>query len=120
MIRTAVVLAAAALALSACARKTPDVDITHNRQAAVAKVQAQPRSEPIFFNGKTYQLDFAPAADPGIFTMSVAGMGPKQQKDAVQMATSSLGYYACRSARGALVGKPAYDGARWTLKARCA
>lgn len=120
MTRIALVVLAAALALSACTKKNTAVDVTHNQSAKVAAVQAKPRSEPIFFNGKTYQLDFAPAGEPGIFSMSVAGMNAKQQKDAVQMATSSLGYYACPSARGALVGTPSYDGARWSLRARCA
>lgn len=113
-----VVLCAAALALSACAKNNADVEIT--RQQKVAALQAKPRSEPIFFNGKTYQLDFAPAGEPGLFAMSVAGMTARQQKDAVQMATSSLGYYACPSSKGALVGSPSYAGGRWSLRARCA
>jgi hypothetical protein len=107
-----------ALLVPGCAKK-PEVDVTHNQ--AVAAVQIKPRSEPIFFNGKTYQLDFAPSAEKGLFDMAVSGMGPKQQKDAVQLATSSLGYYACPDGqRGALQGSPSYAGGRWKLRARCA
>ena len=48
------------------------------------------RSEPIFYNGKTYQLDFGPASG-GAYDMVVSGMSSKQKKDAVAVATSALG-----------------------------
>ena len=78
-----------------------------------------PRSEPIFYNGKTYQLDFSPAGS-GLYNMAVSGMGPKQQKDAVQLATSSLSYYACPDGhRGRIEGVAAYASSKWRLQARC-
>ena len=78
-----------------------------------------PRSEPIFYNGKTYHLDFAPKG-PGLFEMAVSGMGPSQQKDAVAVATSSLGYFACPDGqKGQLQANPAYAGAKWRMQARC-
>ena len=47
-------------------------------------------------------------------------MGPKQQKDAVQLATSSLSYYACPDGhRGRMEGVAAYSNAKWRLQAKC-
>ena len=110
------ILLAAALGLSACG-ESPDVRVTRNKPAS--QVVMKPRSEPIFYNGKTYQLDFAPKG-PNLFDMSVSGMTPKQQKDAVAVATSSLGYYACpEGQKGRLQGNPVYTDARWRMQAKC-
>jgi hypothetical protein len=114
------ILLSLALALAACAKK-PEVDITHSKVAvAPAKPIAKPRSEPIFYNGKTYQLNLGPTATPGLFAMAVGGMSAKQQKDAVAVATSSLGYYACpEGQRGKLTTTPAYVDTKWTMQAKC-
>lgn len=110
------ILLAAALGLAACSQPS-DVRVTRNKPAA--QVVMTPRSEPIFYNGKTYRLDFAPKG-PNLFQMSVSGMGPQQQKDAVAVATSSLGYFACPDGqKGRLQAKPVYAGAKWTMQARC-
>jgi hypothetical protein len=103
------------LVLAACAAK-PKVDITRG----APEVQTMSRSEPIFYNGKTYQLDYVYDQAGGAFDMKVAGLGPKQQQDAVNIATSALAYYACpKGQRGRLQGKPAYAGSKWDLRAKC-
>ena len=113
MIRIIVIVCAAAL-LAACAGKST-VNITHG----TARMQTKPRSEPIFYNGKTYQLDFRPNGS-GAYDMAVSGMGPKQRKDAVNVATSSLSYYACPDGhRGRLLGEAAYADTKWRMQAKC-
>lgn len=110
------ILVVAALGLAACG-ESPDVRVTRTKPAS--QVVMKPRSEPIFYNGKTYQLDFAPKG-ANLFDMSVSGMGPKQQKDAVAVATSSLGYYACPDGqKGRLQGNPVYADAKWRMQAKC-
>jgi hypothetical protein len=110
------ILAAAAFAiLSGCA-EDPSVRITRDKPAAPAVAS---RSEPVFYNGKTYRLDFSPATG-GLYNMAVSGMTGKQQKDAVAVATSALGYFACPDGqRGKLQGKPAYADTKWRMQARC-
>lgn len=109
------ILVAAALGLAACSEPS-GVRIAHDKPAAP---MAAPRSEPIFYNGKTYRLDFAPAS-PGLYDMAVSGMGAKQQKDAVAVATSSLAYFACPDGqKGRLQGNPAYAGGKWRMQAKC-
>ena len=111
---------ALALLLTACNNEANGVRIsTEKKKVAPAAVVLKPRSEPIFYNGKTYHLDFAPGTG-GAFDMAVGGMNAKQEKDAVAVATSSLRYFACPEGKtGKLTNKPAYDGGAWKLQARC-
>ena len=111
-----ILAAAIAALLSGCSADDPSVRIIHDKPAP-PPVAA--RSEPVFNNGKTYKLDFAPKS-AGIYEMTVSGMSPKQQKDAVAVATSSLAYFACRDGqRGKLQGQPAYSDAKWRMQAKC-
>ncbi len=107
----------AALTLAACNQKPNEVRVTS--ESAVAKVQSTSRSEPIFYNGKTYQFDLSPNGN-GQFALKVSPMTAAQQKDAVQLATSSLGYYACVDGKaGKLLGVPTHAGKTWKMTARC-
>ena len=109
------ILLVVALALSACSQS--DVRVT--REKAAPQVVMTPRSEPIFYNGKTYRLDFAPKG-PNLFAMSVSGMSASQQKDAVAVATSSLGYFACPDGqKGKLQANPVYASGKWRMQAHC-
>lgn len=108
------------LALVACSDSSSGVRITKTEpQAAPAVVQAQPKSEPVFYNGKIYQVAFM--ADPaGGYAMSVSGMQVNQQKDAVAVATSSLRQFACRSKQtGKLLSQPQYITSQWRMTAHC-
>lgn len=109
-----------ALPLAACNNEANGVRISTDAKAAAPNaVVLKPRSEPIFYNGKTYQLDFAPGSS-GSFDMAVGGMNAKQEKDAVAVATSSLRYFACPDGKtGKLTSKPAYAGGAWKMQARC-
>jgi hypothetical protein len=90
------------------------------RMTSQQTVQTKPRSEPIFYNGKTYRLDYAYAEDRRAFDMKVSGMSARQERDAVAVATSSLRYFACLDGQqGQLIGAPAYDGGVWSLQAKC-
>jgi hypothetical protein len=105
-----------AVALYGCSGSDSNVRITNDKpQVAVPKA----RSEPIFYNGKTYQLDFGPASG-GAYDMVVSGMSSKQKKDAVAVATSALGYYACPDGqKGRLQNEPSYAGSKWRMQAKC-
>jgi hypothetical protein len=111
-----ILLVAAAAGLAACSND-PAVRITNSKPAAAPAPQA--RSEPIFYNGKTYKLDFGPRGG-GVYDMTVSGMSAKQQKDAEAVATSSLGYFACpEGQKGKLQNKPSYASAKWRMQAKC-
>lgn len=108
--------ALAALVLAGC-KSGNTVRITND---APPPVVAKQRSEPIFYNGKTYQLDFGPIGNSAVFELAVSGMSAGQKKDAVAVATSSLAYYACPDGqRGQLQNEPSYTGAKWRMQAKC-
>jgi hypothetical protein len=112
-----IVMVLSGVLLAACTTG-PKVEITRGK--SVAKVQTKSRSEPIFYNGKNYQLDYSYNEAQSAFDMKVAGLGPKQQKDATNIATSALAYYACPDGlRGKLTGVPAYADSKWGLQAKC-
>jgi hypothetical protein len=112
-----------ALMLAACTSQESAVRVT--TQAPVKPVVKatpavpQTRTEPVFYNGKTYQLHFSPAG-PGAYAMTVSGMSAKQAKDAEAVATSSLRYFACKEGHtGKLIDKPSYNSSVWRMSARC-
>jgi hypothetical protein len=108
-----------AVALCGCSQKDNGVRVSAEKPV-VAQVPVQKaRSEPIFYNGKTYQLRFAPASG-GAYDMAVSGMTDKQQKDAVAVATSSLRYFACPDGKtGKLLNQPSYSAGAWKMTGRC-
>lgn len=107
-------------ALLGCSPTTNNVRVTAEKPAPVSQVPvAKARSEPVFYNGKTYHLDILPG-QAGIFAMTVKGMTAAQNKDAVAVATSSLRYFACPDGKtGLLTNAPAYEAAVWRMSARC-
>jgi hypothetical protein len=118
MIHKSVIAVAAAGFIAGCSQGSNGVRVT-NDSVAAAVPSENSRSEPIFYNGKTYQLDFAPVG-AGRFAMAVNGMGQSQQKDAVAVATSSLRYFKCPDGQnGVLTDKPKYIDRQWRMTARC-
>lgn len=114
------VLALSAL-VAACSKSGGNIDIT---SGGARKVQTQSRSEPIFYNDKHYALSYSYNDAMKAFDMKVSGtttaMKPDSQKDAINIASSSLGYFACPDGqRGRLVGSPKFKGGMWSLQARC-
>ena len=100
--------------LGACSSSNVKINRT------TATVQTTSRSEPIFYNGKTYQLDYNYIEGQGAFDMKVSGLSPKQQQDAVNIATSALSYFACPDGqRGKIMGLPIYVGKKWTAYGKC-
>jgi hypothetical protein len=80
---------------------------------------ASGRTEPIFYNGKTYTLKFAQAKG-GDFSMAVLGMSGGQKKDAIAVATSSLRYFKCKDGQnGVLTSGPTYSSDAWNMTVKC-
>ena len=106
--------------LVACSQSPSGVRITKAAiQSVPVVVQSPAKSEPVFYNGKIYQVAFV--SDPaGGYAMTVTGMAVSQQKDAVAVATSSLRQFACGAKQsGKLLSQPQYDGGQWHMTAHC-
>jgi len=93
--------------------------ITINQHSG-GEVQTTSRSEPVFYNGKTYQLDYTYTKSSKAFDMRVSGMGPKQQKEAEAVAISSLRHFACPDGQSSqMIGAPSYADGVWSVQAKC-
>ncbi len=120
MIRNLLAVLTLSVFAAACS-KSGNIDIN---SGGAKRVQTQARSEPIFYNGKHYALNYSYNEAMKAFDMKVSGttapMKPDSQKDATNIAFSSLGYFACPDGqKGRLVGTPKFKGGVWALQARC-
>jgi type IV pilus biogenesis protein CpaD/CtpE len=114
------ILAATVLAaLSGCASQS-NVNVTSG-----GTVQTQSRSEPIFYNGQHYNIDYTYNQPLKLFDMKVSGtsvtMTAKDKNAAAAIATSALRYFACPDKLSSrLIGEPQFSSPVWSLQARCA
>jgi hypothetical protein len=108
---------AIAAALAGCAKKSA-VDVTSRQPQTV---QTQARSEPVFYNGRQYNMAYTYNEPLKAFDVTVSGLDAKQGKDAENIVFSGLRYFACPDTQTArIIGKPRYAGGDWRLHARCA
>jgi hypothetical protein len=108
------------IALCACSQKDNGVRVAATKPAAKPATPTPiSRSEPVFYNGKTYRVKLTPGVG-GIYLVAVGGMSEAQQKDAVAVATSSVRYFGCPDGKtGKLSDAPKFDGASWKMTTRC-
>lgn len=110
----------ACLLLAACSQDPNGIRLIQEKQAeADANVTLKAKTEPVFYNGKTYQVSLAPQGD-GRANVKITDMGPKQAKDASALATSALFHFACKdSQKAVLAAPPVFDGTAWSATGTC-
>jgi hypothetical protein len=115
-----VLLIACFVSLAACSQKDNGVRVSAEKPVAKSTTpKPVSRSEPVFYNGKTYRVNLTPDRN-GVYNVSVGGMSGGQQKDAVAVATSSVRYFGCPDGKtGKLIGVPTYSEGSWKMSARC-
>jgi hypothetical protein len=107
----------AAFALAACSSGDNGVQVTAVQPAP--KPVAPGRTEPIFYNGKTYSLKFTPADNGGYF-VAISGMSSAQQNDATGLTTSAFHHYYCKdSQRTRILASPSYADSKWNSVTQC-
>lgn len=120
--RRYLVLIAAALAAAGC-QETRGVRIVSSPYADGAK-----HTEPVFYNGKHYDVSFQFNAAADLYQVTVAGKGrrlsgtPGDQQIIEQVAVSAIRHFACPTGqRGQVVpGSIRHGDGAWALEARCA
>jgi PBP1b-binding outer membrane lipoprotein LpoB len=108
-----------ALLASACSNEAAGVRLTHDAPASTAPAVAPvARNEPVFYNGKVYQVALQPEA--GGYGLNVSGMTAAQQKDAIAVATSTLHHFTCRDSQKARFStQPSYASGLWQFHGNC-
>jgi hypothetical protein len=103
--------------LAACSNQPSGVRLTHDQPTAAPVISA-PRTEPVFYNGKVYQVTLVP--EQGGYAFNISGMSAQQQKDAVNLATSALHHFACKDSQKAhFVSQPSYVSSQWQFHGNC-
>ena len=102
-----------------------------NRQASVARnpyADGVTHTEPVFYNGKHYNMQFRFAAAQNLYDVNIAGRGgralggkPGDERIISEVAASALGHFTCaRGQKGRVIpGTVRHTGKSWNLKARC-
>ncbi len=123
MTRRLTVLLGASLILASCESPKP------------AQIVSQPpindsasHSEPVYYNGKHYKVDFKFSRPHNAFNVKVSGAGRKlgsgegDQKIVEQIAISAVRHFACpgRTKGQVVPGTTRHTGSAWELQARCA
>jgi hypothetical protein len=117
--KPSVTISVCLLLLVGCTAKDTGVRVSNTKPEPALVKPVAARTEPVFYNGKTYTLKFAPT-EQGRYNVSVAGMSAKQQKDATNVATSAIRYFACPEGQtGKLTDQPRYTESEWRMAARC-
>lgn len=110
---------AALVALTACSQSASTVRITQDDPSVKPHVPVSARSEPVFYNGHTYQVSITPRASQTI--VSIAGMTEIQSKDASGLGSSAFQHFSCReSQKVRLLTPPVYSEGVWNLAVKCA
>lgn len=120
--RRHVVFFAAALAAAGC-QEARGVRIVSSPYADGVK-----HTEPVFYNGKHYEVSFRFNAGADLYHVTVAGKGrrlggtPGDQEIVEQVAVSAVRHFACPTGqRGQVVpGSARHGDGAWALDARCA
>jgi hypothetical protein len=109
--------------LAACAsQKTPVMVVSSPYQSG------QRHTEPVFYNGKHYEVSFAFNAIGNVYDMTVSGSdgrplggtaGDRRTIEAI--AASAVRHFACpeRQKGHIVVNSTRHDGRTWQLQARC-
>jgi hypothetical protein len=123
MSRRLILLLVAGLCLAACEGSKPDARIV-----SVPPVNdSVAHSEPVYYNGKHYKVDFKYSRPLNAFAVKVSGKGRSlgggegDRKIVEQIAISAVRHFACPSrSKGQVVpGTTRHTGSTWELQARC-
>lgn len=106
--------------LSACSHDSAGIRIAHDAPAQAPAAVMAARTEPVFFNGKTYSMGLSPDGQGG-YAISVAGMSGTQGKDAAELTKTAFHHFTCKDSQTAkFASSPSFDGSKWNSHGRCA
>jgi len=107
------------LALCACSQDPAGVRLIQEPAQAPATTALKAKTEPVFYNGKTYKVSLAPVAG-GNSAVNIAGMSAAQAKDANALATSALFHFACKDTQKAVLqSPPQFSDDVWHAQGHC-
>lgn len=116
----------AVLALSGCASKKPELAAINTNPSPYA--QGQAHTEPLYYNGRTYQVQFRHIIAEQVFAVNVSARGRSLGKTAAdgrivsEVGRNAINHFACKDSQKAqiLAGSVQPSAVGWKMRARCA
>ncbi len=122
MMQRVVLITLMAVTLGACAQSGPRVVSSPYSNGVL-------HSEPVFYNGKNYKMDFRYQASRRAYDVKVSGKGgrrlgskPGDRKVVSDMVSSAIRHFGCARGQKALIlpGTVRSENGTWRMQARCA
>ncbi|MFO1091193.1 MAG: hypothetical protein U1E46_16580 [Hyphomicrobiales bacterium] len=126
MIRRGLAAVTVMLAVVSCTSSRQPADIRSGTPSPYQPGKKQ--SEPVFYNGKHYDVSFTYNQTLNAYDMTVTGDGgrklgstPGDQQVVEQIASSTVRHFACPNGQKGyvLAGSSRYDSGAWALQATC-
>jgi hypothetical protein len=116
----------AVLALSACASEKPELAAINTNPSPYA--QGQAHTEPLYYNGRTYQVQFRHIIAEQVFAVNVSARGRSLGQTAAdgrivsEVGRNAINHFACKDSQKAqILNDSVHPGAvGWKMRARCA
>lgn len=113
------------LALSACASEKPRLASINTNPSPYA--QGEAHTEPLYYNGRTYQVQFRHVIAEQVFTVNVSARGRslgKTKADArivSEVGRNAINHFACKDNQKAQIldGSVQPSTVGWNMRARC-
>ncbi len=115
----------AVLALTACASEKPELATINTNPSPYA--QGEAHSEPLFYNGRTYQVQFRHIVADKVYTVNVSARGRslgRTEDDGrivSEVGRNAINHFACRDTQKAQIldGSLQPGTVGWNMQARC-
>lgn len=115
----------AVLALSGCASKKPELASINANPSPYA--QGQTHTEPLYYNGRTYQVQFRHIIAEQVFTVNVSARGRSLGRTAEdgrivsEVGRNAVNHFACKNNQKAQIvdGSLQPGTVGWNMRARC-
>jgi hypothetical protein len=112
------------LSMVACAADKPDITVDTNPSPYSS---GKTHSEPLFYNGKTYQVQFRHDVAQQVYHVNVSAAGRVLGKSAgdsrivSEVGRNAINHFACQSGQKAEIipGSAKPTAAGWSMQARC-
>ena len=113
------------LAISACASEKPELASINTNPSPYA--QGEAHTEPLYYNGRTYQVQFRHIIAEQVFTVNVSARGRSLGRTAEdgrivsEVGRNAVNHFACKNNQKAQIvdGSLQPGTVGWNMRARC-
>lgn len=125
LVKTFAVSGVTVMAVAACASDKPELAAINTNPSPYA--QGQAHTEPLYYNGRTYQVQFRHIIAEQVFAVNVSARGRSLGKTAAdrrivsEVGRNAINHFACKDSQKAQIldGSVQPSAVGWKMRARC-